>query len=200
MDENNGWAVGYFGTVLRTNDGGNQWEDISTGLDVNLNCVSFVNLNEGWTAGEFGTLLHTTTGGEQWKDHKVGERSIFGIDFTDPQHGWAVGLLGILLSTSDGGATWVAQESGTDHTLFDIVVTGDAAFSVGEKGVVVKTSLGEGGEYLQSAALPRKATKWLSGLCFLADDNPHLCAVGSTGTVLYSQDGGDTWFHKGLTF
>lgn len=62
-DINTGYAVGYNQVILRTSNGGNNWQ-IQTGVNSNtLNSVYFVNSNTGWAVGNNGTIIKTTDGG-----------------------------------------------------------------------------------------------------------------------------------------
>src|SRR4051794_34774027 len=46
-----GWAVGEFGTLLRTDDGGSNWLGISTGLDEELTEVRMISRDSVVVAG-----------------------------------------------------------------------------------------------------------------------------------------------------
>jgi photosystem II stability/assembly factor-like uncharacterized protein len=60
---NLGWAVGDFGIILATTDGGLNWNFQDSGGFEILNGVSFADDNTGVIVGEFGLVLQTTTGG-----------------------------------------------------------------------------------------------------------------------------------------
>ncbi len=59
-------AVGDFGTILRTTDGGTTWTLQRSGSDNSLLAVCFVNADTGWAVGRRGTILHTIDGGATW--------------------------------------------------------------------------------------------------------------------------------------
>jgi len=63
VDANTGTAVGDFGTILRTTDGGATWTLQISGTTNNLWGVSLVDANIGTVVGYYGTILRTTTGG-----------------------------------------------------------------------------------------------------------------------------------------
>ena len=63
-----GTAVGDYGTVLRTTDGGATWLSQTSGTTGWLNSVSFTDVNNGTAVGEAGTIIHTTDGGTTWVD------------------------------------------------------------------------------------------------------------------------------------
>ncbi|NNJ52873.1 MAG: T9SS type A sorting domain-containing protein, partial [Ignavibacteriaceae bacterium] len=62
-DINSGTAVGYFGTILRTTEGGDNWVSQTSGTTNPLIGVSFTDVNNGTAVGGIGTILKTTTGG-----------------------------------------------------------------------------------------------------------------------------------------
>jgi photosystem II stability/assembly factor-like uncharacterized protein len=64
VDANTGTAVGDFGTILRTTDGGATWRRQFGGTLNDFSGVSFVDANTGTVVGDFGTILRTNTGGE----------------------------------------------------------------------------------------------------------------------------------------
>jgi photosystem II stability/assembly factor-like uncharacterized protein len=57
-----GWAVGRYGDIIHTTNGGNSW--LSQNITSNhLFSVYFVNSDKGWIVGSDGTILYTTNGG-----------------------------------------------------------------------------------------------------------------------------------------
>ena len=58
-----GWAVGEWGSVLVTRDGGLNWSTQTSGTHSSLYGVFFVDEQTGWTVGENGSILATATGG-----------------------------------------------------------------------------------------------------------------------------------------
>ena len=63
---NNGMLVGQHGTILKTEDGGENWINKSTGTIFNINGLSFVNDQFGIAVGDTGKILNTTNGGANW--------------------------------------------------------------------------------------------------------------------------------------
>jgi hypothetical protein len=66
IDENTIIAVGYYGTILKTYDGGSSWEIMNSGTNERLIAVYFVNAFTGYIAGGWGTLLKSSDGGKNW--------------------------------------------------------------------------------------------------------------------------------------
>jgi photosystem II stability/assembly factor-like uncharacterized protein len=71
IDNNNGWAVGDNGIIIRTIDGMNWFTQ--TNPDSNsLFDVFFLNENEGWTVGFNGSILRSSNGGSNWNIEGAG--------------------------------------------------------------------------------------------------------------------------------
>lgn len=77
-----GWAVGYNGTILTTNNGGLTWEDNSISTNYSLSSVFFNDSLIGHAAGDDsqgGVILSTSDGGINWSE-KYSNSSIYSIN------------------------------------------------------------------------------------------------------------------------
>lgn len=105
-----GWAVGEFGAIFATTDGGKTWTTQKSPVQTTLFGVHFVDARNGWATGIEEVLLHTSDGGQTWSKQTVPERKGFVLGIYDVSVqgnvGWAIGDSGLLLSTTDGGNTW----------------------------------------------------------------------------------------------
>jgi hypothetical protein len=109
-DASHGWAVGNWGTIVRTTDAGVYWLSQASGVSTSLYSVTFTDASHGWAVGEGGTILRTTDAGVHWTRQASGTTStLFSVAFVDRQRGWAVGDGGIILRTADSGAHWSVQ-------------------------------------------------------------------------------------------
>ena len=61
-------AIGDWGTILMTTDGGATWQKRSLDRDVILNDESWVDAEHGWIVGEAGLIVATTDGGATWTE------------------------------------------------------------------------------------------------------------------------------------
>lgn len=191
IDPLQGWAVGAFGAILRSRDGGRTWQPQSGQTTEPLYDVDFVDSLAGWAVGRSGLIVHTGDGGETWRRQDSGvDKHLFGVDFVDARTGVAIGDWGVVLTTSDGGRTWEDQSLAEDIILNDVAMV-DAArgWSVGERGTVLVT--GDGGRTwtTQSSGLD----KTLFGVHFV--DALRGWIVGIDGLILRTEDGGHTWQH-----
>jgi photosystem II stability/assembly factor-like uncharacterized protein len=62
-NENTGYAVGFYGTIMKTLDGGTEWKLQNSGTSSHLTSVFFTDANTGYAVGENGIILKTTNGG-----------------------------------------------------------------------------------------------------------------------------------------
>jgi photosystem II stability/assembly factor-like uncharacterized protein len=118
----NGWMITTT-SVLRTEDGGATWHDVTPSGVSTLGYetgASFLDSNRGWILvpgpndlGGSGTLYHTIDGGLQWSANSVpfGSRD---IHFLDDVNAWAMVYAGHgerdmavkFYQTTDGGVNW----------------------------------------------------------------------------------------------
>lgn len=107
-DQQNGWAVGYYGTVMKTTDGGETW----VGMVVesgDFRDVQFIDGDSGWIAGRDGAFYRTYDAGENWERIISGaypaDEDFSNIWFQGEDLGFVQGLLGVY-RTEDGGEEW----------------------------------------------------------------------------------------------
>lgn len=85
---------------MKSTNGGNTWNEISSGTEKDLFSVNFTSKSEGWIVGENGTILKTSDGGETWdKQQNIVNARLFSIDFTDQDVGWISGEKGVILKS-----------------------------------------------------------------------------------------------------
>ena len=155
IDENMGWAVGNEDMLLKTTDGGNNWNPQSTGLNTypmyELKSISFVDSLNGWIVGnnvalgpaDTGIILYTTNGGETWEQQFLDTIPLSDVCFVDELNGWAVGLDGAILHTNDSGDSWDLQESGTLVNLHSVCfIDQNMGWICGDSGVILHTDNG----------------------------------------------------------
>ncbi|MGH7961091.1 MAG: WD40/YVTN/BNR-like repeat-containing protein, partial [Candidatus Binatia bacterium] len=100
-------VIGYGGKILMTIDGGKTWQLKTSGTDLALYSLAFVDAQNGWISGQGGLILHTTDGGETWQKQTSGtDLPIFALSFIDQNTGWASGHQATYLRTTSGGESW----------------------------------------------------------------------------------------------
>jgi photosystem II stability/assembly factor-like uncharacterized protein len=121
-------AVGGFGTVLRSRDGGQSWEPVVFDWEAVLNDFVEPHLydvdvsDQGviTIVGEFELVLRSTDGGDTWEATHKGEASLFAVDLRADGNGYAVGQDGRVIRTDDAGGSWSEVETPVESILLDV--------------------------------------------------------------------------------
>jgi len=129
-DKDTGIAVGDFGTILRTMDGGVNWITVPSRTTDDLYDISFIDQFYGNIVGDH-TILQTTDGGQTWTmQHHPGWGHLRGISFPSINTGIVVGYYdagweyppgSVIVRTTDGGRNWTFQRrypQGGLHGIF----------------------------------------------------------------------------------
>ncbi|MGV8997716.1 MAG: WD40/YVTN/BNR-like repeat-containing protein [Parvibaculaceae bacterium] len=107
-------AVGQFGHVVYSDDGGVTWVQAKTvPTQVTLTSVYFINDKLGFAGGHDSTVIKTEDGGVTWTQsyHNIQSQSpIMSVYFVDADHGFAMGAFSFVIETKDGGKTWTQRE------------------------------------------------------------------------------------------
>ena len=104
IDPNTMIAVGDFGLILKTTNGGLNWSKILTELNTKIDHIKFTDPNNGWLCSD-GNLYKTTNQGDDWEI--ILANSPYGCSdfyFINSDTGWVSG--GAILATTDGGQSW----------------------------------------------------------------------------------------------
>lgn len=189
VDQNSGWMVGAYGTILHSTNGGQTWAQQRSNTVSDLAAVAFGTSSCGWAAGAGGSVVHTTNGGSSWIPAATGTSAdALAIAAKGETTAWIVRSGNALVHTSDGGTTWDTQAIATAASL-KAIACADAsdAWIVGTSGLIAHTT--DGG---QSWAIENSGTT--EDLCGVSFSDAQSGRVLSTqGTVLVTSDGGATW-------
>jgi photosystem II stability/assembly factor-like uncharacterized protein len=142
-----GWAAGYYGTILKTVDGGENWTHISLPNTDLIRRIQFFDKDRGWLVTHRGRIMSSLDGGTTWETRHLEDDHINlrNIEFFDVNIGWAVGHEGTILHTNDGGETWANQSlnnfGGRDLPRLNglAVLSESRAMLAGEFGVIAET-------------------------------------------------------------
>jgi photosystem II stability/assembly factor-like uncharacterized protein len=195
------WVVGDAGTVLRSTDEGNLWDDISyNNNEYNFSSVSFPDFSTGYaTTGGISTVFKTTNAGLTWaKQDLQSYNSLSKIWFPTENTGIILGD-GTSFSyyTQNGGLEWSSKPIIMDgyngiavKDTNDAIVVGYSSpyCPQGQYGFILKTT-DQGATFTQ----PLKVATGFTSACFV-DENLAFAA----GDYLYkSTNSGTTWTKVG---
>ena len=187
LSPDTGYAIGfmYFGTILRTFNGGKTWTYNSVN-SMFLSSIQFPSPNVGYAVGYSAAILKTTDGGSIWSYIFNGGETLHSVQFLDDNTGYAVGWE--IRKTIDGGANWTFQNIGKQLNCvkFSNSLTG---YIVGEGGTILKTN--DGG-----ANWTTLMSGTLHNLNSIMVINKIGYAVGDSGIILKTKDGGLNWLKQ----
>lgn len=189
-------AVGEFGHVLISDNGGDDWAQAESVPTRNtLTSVFFVDNQTGYAVGHEATILKTTDGGNNWSmqyNEMRGETPLLGVYFSDAQNGIAVGGFSYVFVTNNGGENWeqrvLIEDSYDDFHLNDLFTdTKGNLFIPAEFGTVYKSM--DRGTTWETIATPYDGSFW--GGFGLA--NGDVLVFGMRGNIYKSADAGASW-------
>jgi hypothetical protein len=105
-DGNDGWAVGWNGTIIRWN--GTRWNSVSSPTTANLFSVFMTSANDGWAMGVNGAIIHWN--GIEWANaESPTTQHLYSVNMMGAVNdGWAVGENGAIIHYE--GGQWVIPE------------------------------------------------------------------------------------------
>jgi len=155
--------------------------------------VLFFNSSEGIAVGAYGFLFKTKNGGESWTNYAPS------MNNTDRFHLNGIGLLksgtlmiggeaGVLFRSTDRGENWENISSPYEGSFFGVTGTNaeNVALVFGLRGHVFRSE--DDGRTWDQVFTGTEST-----LVSAANENGYVSAVGTSGTVLLSKDGGLTF-------
>lgn len=192
-----GYAVGYYGAVIRSTDRGLSWAAMPFPNSGNLHDVYFHDALNGFAAGDSG-LFRTVDGGLSWGTVATPLQEPWRcITFVSPLVGFCGGGwfgTGALLRTSDGGTTWGLVFSGATIPVSAVhFPSADTGYAVqySYSWEVLKSTDG-GANWAALPIGPINSLSNLEALHFLDTDNGY-AGGWYLPTFIRTADGGLTW-------
>ncbi|MEM0953028.1 MAG: YCF48-related protein [Pseudomonadota bacterium] len=188
-DAQHGWAVGAYGMIYRTDDGGLQWR-IAAGSIENLEGYHYYALDAAdqqtlYLSGEAGLLYRSDDAGQHWRRLGLNyDGSLFGVIALDPQRVVVFGLRGNIFYSDDRGESWqeVADEKSPGLSYYGgSLLPGSRVVLVGAGGVMASSA--DGFNYRHSVHSDRKT---FSSVLTEGDD---LLLVGMGGLIRVAASG-----------
>lgn len=181
-----GLAVGAYGLILTTNDGGQHWQLHPQYLN-NLDKFHFYAINEQdngnlFLAGESGTLWRSNDKGESWQSLSAPyEGSLFGITTSKDGALLTYGLRSNIYRSEDNGNSWQRIVTDNDTALLGAYIADSGSiFLVGVSGAILNSQ--DNGQSFQTHSLASRIA--LSSVLALNENT--LLLVGKHGLEHYT--------------
>jgi photosystem II stability/assembly factor-like uncharacterized protein len=184
-DGRNGYALGAYGILLQTSDGGESWSLRSGRLDNpdNFHLYGITRSLSGTlvVAGESGTLFRSPDGGQTWqRPESPYQGSFFGNVAAADGSLLVFGLKGNVFRSVDEGATWSAIDTGDQRTLLAGITQADGTIVlVGSAGAVL-TSDDNGNSF---KTIPTTGNRVYSSVTGSADGRLLLVGFGGVSSI-----------------
>lgn len=122
LDANRGFAVGAYGMIYRTGDGGQSWTLNIDGIDnidrYHYYAIAADDSGNLYLSGEAGLLYFSRDGGDNWQRvEDLYEGSLFGV-VTQGDVVLTFGLRGNIFRSTDQGQSWARVDSGQSYSLY----------------------------------------------------------------------------------
>jgi photosystem II stability/assembly factor-like uncharacterized protein len=193
-DEKNGWAVGHWGAIVHSADGGETWtlQRSDTSVDRPLFSVYFTDAGRGLAVGLWSLLLATADGGKTWNEVKLpappeggkADRNLFAL-FADGKGSiYIAAERGTVLRSEDRGATWSYLNTGYKGSFWTGCALKDGTLLVaGLRGTIYRSTD-------DSRTWSAASSGTQSSITGLIEDGTKVHAVGLDGVHQVSIDGG----------
>ncbi|WP_187369267.1 WD40/YVTN/BNR-like repeat-containing protein [Baekduia soli] len=201
-----GFAVGDFGTLLKTADGGASWSGLPAGTFSNLSEVQALDANTVVAGGGCVARL-STDGGATFsriaftpvESDCPADSNLAAMWFTSATHGYVVEAKGLVFETTDGGSRFTARTAlpgtrtvGGGAAPTDIVFVSDTAgFATTSDGNIYGTV--DSGVNWRSVSNTNRS---VNAIVFVSPSTGY--AVGDQSLLLKTTDGGATWNAKAV--
>ena len=178
-NERKGYAVGPFGMIIQTFDGGKSWSSPAPAID-NPDAYHYTTIkpvdNILFLAGEKGFVSRSSDDGKSWKRLKTPYNGTF-FDITGDENSiMLVGLRGNALLSSDRGESWIPVETGVKTTLSSAQTLSDGRILI---SLYAKSLMVSNPTRTNLSKLPWSAGKMVSS--FVLGSDGFLITVGIGG-------------------
>ncbi len=193
-DANTGWAAGEDELILKTTDGGKEWQLQHEGHTAETKGpildLLFKNQQEGFAVGVYSKLFRTTDGGATWEDWQShidneDEWHLLAIAATGEQQDtiYIASEAGLMFRSTDSGESFTQLQTDHDGSFHGILARRDSEgmdqlVLVGVGGILY-TSLDSGDSWNK---IETQTEAGLASAAWLADGS--VLIVGADGVVL----------------
>lgn len=199
-DDRNGWAVGQWGAIIHTADGGENWtvQRLETQEDRPLFSVHFTSARDGIAVGLWSLLLRTQDGGKTWTPVDLpappeggkADRNLFRIFASAKGELYVAAERGMVLRSADHGRSWQYLNTGYKGSFWTGVALKDGTLLVGGlRGTLYRST--DDGRSWQPVVSGSK-----SSVTDLVEGDGHVFGTSLDGVLLDSTDGGASFTWK----
>ncbi len=200
VNESVGYAVGNYGTLLKTEDGGKNW------IEMPRVCEYDLMESTGFVAGEYGIkdkwtgdidwesgIWRTDDGGYSWKQifHVKGTRYIYQVYALSPEVVFALVNGDKIALTTDGGQSWSYISRQGKFFAYSIAFGTDGTGWLVGGGSFLTSTDGER-TWKEAESVPKEIRDhpwdWIS-----IGKSGYGVAVSRDGVVVYTRDDGRSW-------
>lgn len=182
-------AVGAFGTVLSSSDGGATWTVIKpvweqyaeAGTEPHMYAAAIDENGTITVAGEFSLIMRRAAGSSEWKSLNKGDASLFALFMGSNGIGYAVGQNGTVLRSANNGDSWAKVDAGTGAILLGVHASNDGKVVV--TGMREMRYSGDNGNTWTGVTGGGVNTLWYQGIG-QPEGSTAALAVGQAGRIL----------------
>ncbi len=117
-----GFICAYGGTIMKSSNGGLNWQFQNLSSSYELKSLTFVNASTGFACGgngsTMGIIYKSTNEGTSWQVVYNDSSSLNSLHFLNESTGWACGSLGRVLRTTNAGLNWSSYRTQFSSTQF----------------------------------------------------------------------------------
>lgn len=186
------FIVGERGYVLRSEDAGQSWEELSTEVNENFNSVHIIT-KDTIILSSAEILMKSFDGGSSWERLEISaDVVLLKTFFVNTQVGHGVCKGGIIIKTTDGGNSWyITENANTSQSDFiNVYFVNERIGFASQSNIVLKTS--DGGETWHSLSYDHYS---IFSFFFL---NENIGYIAGDRVVYKTIDGGESWERVGF--
>lgn len=196
-NEHQGWAVGHWGVILHTEDGGQNWvlQRMDKQSDRPLFAVHFFDAHTGVAVGLWSLVLVTEDGGAHWRavdmpppeGARKADLNLFSLFADDRGRVFAAAEKGMVLRSEDHGQHWRYLPTGYKGSFWTGLATPEGALlAAGLRGSLYRSAD-------DGATWQRIETHSTSSVTALVQAGRRVLGVGLDGVELRSHDAGTSF-------
>lgn len=204
------FAVGENGIILKTIDGGNNWDIQTNGTQQEFifEMVSAADENTAWAVGRGETIsviLNTINGGQRWERQGLDvldtgdiANNLLDVHALDNNTVWAVGAFSQALYTSNGGANWQnkMEAVGNYHNNGVCAIDQNNVWVATDYNTIKRLHDLDSNWVLQLS--PEVGSAMYMGITAMNNSEAWIVPwpFDNKGYILHTTDGGDNWIKQ----